>query len=125
MTDILIFLAHGSKNPQANSNTQELVEKLKIKEGGQFTNWLCAFLEFAEPDLNMAIETALLSKPNRITLFPYFLHMGNHVMQDIPRLLLNYQRQHPEVEFITLPPLGAYPQITDVILECLRSHHAS
>ncbi|HSH80488.1 MAG TPA: CbiX/SirB N-terminal domain-containing protein, partial [Herpetosiphonaceae bacterium] len=46
---------------------------------------------------------------------PYFLHLGNHVANDLPALLEQAQAQHPDVEFWMGDFLGQDALVADVI----------
>ena len=78
-----------------------------------------AFLEINRPSIPEGIELCTGLGAERIVLLPYFLHLGNHVGKDLPRLMLEGQIRHPEVEIILGPHLGYHPKLAEIVQERL------
>src|SRR5437879_1488705 len=91
----IILFAHGSAVAEANRQVgllAEEVSRLARRPAG------CAFLEMAQPDLPAAVARAADSGAQRIVVIPYFLTMGVHVRNDLPRLIEQQRALFPGVE---------------------------
>jgi sirohydrochlorin cobaltochelatase len=53
-----------------------------------------------------------------ITLVPLFLGMGRHAREDLPRLVIALQQQHPDVLFVLAPSVGEDDRLTQ-LMACL------
>ena len=119
MVDALIVFAHGSRRPEAN----EAVERVAAAaaEKGGFAIWRAAFLELAEPTLATAVEELHAAGAKRIVVTPYFLVMGVHLAEDLPRLLDEAAQAAPGVELVATPGLDGHPALADILSERARS----
>ena len=115
----LIFLAHGSRNPQANIEFINFADDVANSLQDKFATVQVAFLEFAEPNLAAVIQELLLDDSVReIAVFPFFLHRGNHVTKDIPAIVDNVKT---DVKIELLQPLGESPMLKDLVINLLGS----
>ncbi|MBI4459385.1 MAG: CbiX/SirB N-terminal domain-containing protein [Acidobacteria bacterium] len=115
-TAILIF-AHGSTVPEANQSVVRLAEEVSPKAKLPVR---CAFLELAQPDLAASIAGLVADGIRRIVIIPYFLSMGVHVRQDLPRLIEQQRARYPEVEILMSQSLESHPGMVEVILDRMR-----
>ena len=114
----VLLLGHGSKAENANEAMHRVEADLRDRHPG----WIVesAFLEINRPSIPEGIELCTGLGAERIVLLPYFLHLGNHVAQDLPRLMLEGQIRHPEVEIILGPHLGYHPKLAEIVQERLE-----
>ena len=109
-----IVLGHGSRNAEAN----HVLEKLSgLFHENTKAPTCCAFLQFAEPTLEQAIEACYSEDLDTITIIPVFLYPGVHIKEDIPRILGNLQGKYPEVTFELSEPIGADPRLIPILQE--------
>mgnify|MGYP002038302208 CR=1 FL=1 len=67
---------------------------------------LPAFLELAEPKILQQVQCAVEQGAKHIALFPYFLAPGRHLVEDLPAILEQCQRAHPNITFDLMPHLA-------------------
>ena len=115
-TAIIVF-AHGSAVPEANQGIARLAEEVSRRAGCAAG---CAFLEMAQPDLGGAIAETVAAGAHRIVVIPYFLAMGVHVREDLPRLIKRQRALFPEVEILVGESLESSPAMADVVLDRVR-----
>jgi len=78
----VLMLGHGSKRGEANDILREMAAALhNLKKFGVVEP---AFLQLEEPDFHQALEGLLKRGFRDITVMPYFLYCGAHVVKDIP-----------------------------------------
>ena len=113
----VLLLGHGSKAEGAN----EAMHRVEADLRDQHPGWIVesAFLEINRPSIPEGIELCTGLGAGRIVLLPYFLHLGNHVAKDLPRLMAEGQARHPEAEIILGPHLGYHPKLAEIVQERL------
>lgn len=114
MSSTLIVLGHGSRNPAATEQFNELVEQVRARRHDPV---LPAFMELAEPSLAEAVSQAVAAGADAIIVQPCFLFDGMHIRRDIPEMLSDFAAQHPQVAFRLGRPIGPDPRVADVLLE--------
>ena len=114
-TDALIVFAHGSRVPEANQAVVAVAESAAAQAG--FERKRAAFLELAEPDLKTAVTELAAEGARRIVVAPYFLVMGVHLRDDLPRLLDEAAAQVPGVQVFAGEQLGGHPLLAGVLAE--------
>ena len=116
-TTAIIVFAHGSAISEANSGVAALAEEIARRSGCPAS---CAFLDVAQPDLHSAVAVVVDAGARRIVVVPYFLTMGVHVREDLPRLLEAQRSRFPEVEILAGQSLEGYPGMAEMILDRVR-----
>jgi sirohydrochlorin cobaltochelatase len=111
-TDILL-IGHGSKDPNAKTSLQYVVDGLQ----DSYRNVSLCWLEIEEPNIKQGIDVCAKNNPNVLIIVPYFLHRGAHVKRDI------YEDLNPAMEksgikniFIT-KHLGTDVKLIDLVIE--------
>ncbi len=74
-------------------------------------------MELADPTISEAFEACVAQGADEIIVHPYFLSPGRHSKQDIPNMVKEVARNHPEVSFRVTEPLGLHDKIIEVVLE--------
>ncbi len=124
----LLLVAHGSRNPGSNDEIHALTGALRrLAENAsqrRFEIIDCAFLELAEPDIESAIGDLVRQGATEITVLPYFLAKGNHIIRDVPGKILNAQRQFPDLVVKTVPHIGEAANMLNLLLEHVNRHIA-
>lgn len=117
---VLLVLAHGSRRRGSNEEIRHMSARLAAQLGERYSRVMPAFLELAEPSIPAAIDAAVAAGADEVVLFPYFLAAGRHVCKDIPRLVAEARRRHPQARLDLRPYLGELPGLTQLLVESLR-----
>ncbi len=117
----IVFVAHGSRASAANDAHRAQATLLSDRTG--LAVWP-GFLELAEPSIPDAISAAA-ADAGRVLVLPYFLYPGRHVARDIPELVAQGARRHPEVEVQLLEAFGADPSVVDVLAQQVTAAFAA
>lgn len=112
----LLLIAHGSRRQASNDEVRELTQALKQQTDEQFQIVECAFLELAEPSIPDGVSACVEKGAESVTVLPYFLSAGRHVVTDIPEELQKAQNKHPQVNIKTAPYLGSAQGISEILL---------
>ena len=78
---------------------------------------VCAFLEFMEPALPAAIDDLVLRGCSEIVLVPLFMAQTGHTQRDLPRLLAEVRKHHPELQLRIAAPIGEAPEVVRAIAQ--------
>lgn len=112
----LLLVAHGSRREESNREIRDLAAALQREAAGTFDSVACAFLELAAPSIPEGIETCIAAGATEVVVLPYFLAAGNHVAHDIPALVDEKRRRHPQVGISLAPYVGAATEMRKLIL---------
>jgi len=55
-----------------------------------------------------------------VSVLPYFLARGTHVVEDIPEQVAIKQREHPHADIHITPYLGTFTDLPEVLLNLAR-----
>ena len=114
----LLVVAHGSRRKESNEEIAALAAKVAERAaGGEFGIVEYAFLELAEPSIPDGIETCLQQGASSVSVLPYFLARGTHVVEDIPEQVAIKQKEHPDSDIHITPYLGTVEDLPDVLLK--------
>ena len=116
MTGLVVF-AHGSKVEAANEAVRAVSASLAAN-GDYIVE--TAFLELGEPDLPGAVRRLVARGAGRIIVIPYFLTLGRHVEQDLPRIVKEISREHVSLSIEVTPPLDGHPALLEALLDRAR-----
>lgn len=109
----LLVMVHGSPRPVANDDMFAVVQM--VRDQGAFHAVAVGFMECNEPSIPAAIADCVSQGAQRIVAVPYFLHLGNHVADDLPTLIEQAEAQYPAVEFLMGDWLGHDPVIEGIM----------
>lgn len=115
MKEALLVLVHGSPRPVANNDVYAVVDVVRQQE--QFAIVEVGFIDCNLPTIPQAIEICVARGAERVIAVPYFLHTGNHVINDLPAMLEAAQARHPGIEFLMGDILGNDALLAEVIHE--------
>ena len=119
MKKSLLVVAHGSRRDASNDEVRALTERVRGASDERFAAIECAFLELAEPSIPDGLQRLIDDGARHITVLPYFLAAGRHVIEDIPEEVAVKQRQHPEVHIEIAPYLGTSETMPGLLLSML------
>ncbi len=107
-SDVLILLAHGSQHAPANHEVADLATSLSHKSTSHIVTH--AFLGVVPPTLPETLEHVVSSGATHVDVLPLFLNSGNHITKDIPALIEELRRIHPNITLRQLRHIGASKQ---------------
>lgn len=80
-----------------------------------------AFFSLGEPTLKHQVGMLVGRGCARIVIMQYFLYNGVHIEKDIPDMIADLRRRHPEVEFVLQPTLEGDPAMERLVADRLLS----
>lgn len=110
-----VVFAHGSRLEQANEQVRAAARALA--QAGGFELVETAFLECTPPDLLEAIDRLVEKGADRVVVIPYFLTLGRHAAQDLPRIAGEARRIHPHVRIEITETLDGHPALGQILLD--------
>lgn len=119
MTAALV-ISHGSRSAKTIEEVSALIRQLDQAHAADFVHY--AFLEIASPTIPEGIAECVRRGADQIIILLNFLNSGQHVDQDIPRILKAEGVKYPQVRFRLTPPVGQHPRITELFLNMIRTH---
>ncbi len=67
-----------------------------------------AHMELAEPSIGAAVAKCVAEGYKKVVVAPYFLSRGRHITSDIPAMVAEAQKAHPEVSCVIAEPIGVF-----------------
>jgi len=116
MERAIVLVDHGSRQPEASQTLLEVAELVRAEVG---EGWLVAVahLEIEPPTVADAIGACVAKGASEVVVQPYFLAPGRHASSDIPRLVAEVARTHPDVVIRVAEPLGAHLLLAKLVAE--------
>ncbi len=118
----VILLSHGSKSAASQAEVAELARRI-AREGG-FAYVQHAYLGSAEPLFADAVRQLVSRGASEVIVVLHFLNAGNHVSEDVPLLLEEVRKNHPNVHFSATRPVGLHPVIPALCCDLIREVQA-
>ena len=115
--NILILVAHGSRREESNLEVSSLSKKMLKFNSNQFDKVIPAFLEFASPSIQEAIEKCSEMGAQRVTVLPYFLSAGVHINRDIPEEVNKASQNFPNLEVNVTSYFGSRDEIAELLMK--------
>ncbi len=112
----LLLVAHGSRRSASNDEVRALALRL-TGIASKFDQIHCAFLELAEPSIPDGLQTLINQGASQITVLPYFLAAGRHVIEDIPAEINKVRMTGSNVKIIQADYLGRSEQLGEILLQ--------
>ena len=109
--NMVLLIAHGSRREQSNDEVREVAKRLEEVAAGSFDGVVPAFLELAEPSIQSGVALCSEAGARAVTVVPYFLSAGRHVVEDIPRELDEAVKQHPQLQIHLCQHIGGHPEM--------------
>ncbi|AJF07432.1 sirohydrochlorin chelatase [Geoalkalibacter subterraneus] len=118
MKTALLLIGHGSRIDGANATLHAIAEM--IRNLAEFDLVEVSFLSRDTAEIQEKIDACVQQGAQCILLYPYFLSAGTHVLNDLPSLLDDAARRHPDVKLTLAEPLGAHPKLAEIVCERAR-----
>lgn len=116
----LLIIAHGSRREESNTEILTLRDKIASRTPS-ISLVEHAFLELASPTIEEAANKLIAEGATEITVIPYFLVAGQHVVADIPEEIAAVKELHPGVSITTAPYFGASEGVVNEIVSQIES----
>jgi len=113
-----IVFAHGSRIEAANDAVRALAAELAHRGGYELVE--VAFLDCAPPDLSTVIGRLAEQGATRIVVIPYFLTLGRHTAEDLPRIAAEASRIHNGIRVDIAPPMDGHAALIGILLDRAR-----
>ncbi len=111
--EAIILLAHGSRVPEAGRDMEQVANRLKEKYTYPIVE-ICYFSRWG-PHFPEILEKCVHQGAKKIIVIPYFLHVGLHLLLDIPEMLQEEVRKFPQVKVILGKSLGFNEALVDLV----------
>ena len=89
----IVLFAHGARDPEWALPARRIAAE--VQQLRPEATVIVAFLEFMEPTLADAVETAAASGATDVRVVPLFLAQGGHLKRDVPTLMEEARQKHP------------------------------
>jgi sirohydrochlorin cobaltochelatase len=109
---VWILIAHGSRRAESSVDHAALCAAVAEAAG---TPVEPAYLEIAGPSIPEAVASAVDGGATTVVLLPYFLHPGNHVREDLPRIAQECRDAHPGTAVELRTHVGADPRLVGLL----------
>lgn len=117
----LLLIAHGSRRSQSNDEVREMAEKLIRLCADEYNIIHAGFLELADPLIPGGIKKCIDDGATSVTVLPYFLNSGRHVIEDIPNIVNEAKQHYPDVNIKIASHLGASALMMDLLISTANS----
>jgi precorrin-8X/cobalt-precorrin-8 methylmutase len=111
----VLFLGHGSRARSASAAMEAIIAAAQRRAGYEIV--ACGYLEFSDPTIPDAVRRCVEAGATRIVAIPYFLHVGMHMVRDLPRVLREQREQYAHVEFVMGRHIGMHGDLVEVLLD--------
>lgn len=121
MTAYIVF-AHGSSVESANDAVRAVAKEAARRGGWKLFE--TAFLGGGRPNLEEAATRLAGEGATEIVVIPYFLTSGLHLERDLPALIAEIRRAHPDLPIRATEPLDGHPGLIDAVLDRAEQVHS-
>lgn len=115
MKTAILLMAHGSRIAEANTAVNQIAAM--VKQFGDYDIVEVSFRENHSPNIQQGIDACVAQGAERILLVPYFLYMGAHVQEDLPREMEEARVRHPGVEMAMGRHLGVHKRLAKLVVD--------
>ncbi len=116
----LLIVAHGSRRGASNDEVRVLAQRVAEHLQLPANNVQVAFLELALPSIETALDECFNNGTDEVSVLPYFLSSGTHVVNDVPREIAAAQAKWPDKTIKVLPHIGAAETMISLISSTYR-----
>lgn len=111
----LLLMAHGSPDAQANRPIYGVARR--IRSYGRYAAVTVCFMDLNQPRIPDTVDALVERGITTMIAVPYFLHLGNHVVDDLPAIVADARSRHPSCTLLLAEHLGYDRLLVDVIAE--------
>lgn len=118
----VILLAHGSRDPHWIAPFSQMLEQ--VREQSPHNKVELAYLELAEPSLEMKIEELADAGFLQLEVIPLFFAAGKHLRKDVPLEVEQVQQQLQQrglnIKVELHGPIGLEPEVATAISQTIQ-----
>ena len=114
----VLLVSHGSRSQKTKEEIARLVNELKKESRVPIVEY--AFLEIESPSIPEGIEICARKGATKIIVLLNFLNAGQHVDQDIPRIVKAAAPKYPKISFQVTAPVGRHSKMRDLFLSLIE-----
>lgn len=123
MKSALVLFGHGARDPRWAEPFQRLQKLLQSRRPDIEVS--LAFLELMAPRLPDVVVGLKQRGCMHITVVPVFFGQGGHVLRDLPAIIEQLKREHPELNLDVAKAVGEDETVLNAIANyCIASHQA-
>ncbi len=82
---------------------------------------VACYLEAARPGVQRSVDRCVARGAGRILFVPYFLYLGGHVGQDLPKEIARARSRHPGLQVRMAGHLGYDRRLVSIVADRIRS----
>jgi len=109
----IILLGHGSRVPDASQDMERVARGLRSRYHHALVE-ICHMSQLG-PHFPETFEKCVRLGATEVLVLPYFLHLGQHLRSDIPRILREQAEGFPHVKLVLGKHLGFDPLLVDLL----------
>jgi sirohydrochlorin ferrochelatase len=109
----IILLGHGSRVPEAGKHMERVAAGLKKRYGYHIVE-IC-YMSRLGPHFPEIFEKCVALGATDVTVIPYFLHDGLHLVLDIPEMMQEIAVEYPQVRLVLGKNLGFDDVLIDLV----------
>ena len=109
----IVLFAHGARDPEWARPFERIRDRVRASRPECPIG--LAYLEVMTPPLDEAIASLAAEGASSITVFPLFMAQGGHLKHDLPRLLDEIRKSHPNLPIALESAIGEVPEILEAI----------
>ena len=114
----ILIVAHGSRIKETENTLVSVLKMVGEKMPGLYIEH--AFMEFSEQTLEKAVKALIDRNVSEIKVVPYFLFMGVHLREDIPKMIKECTADYPHINVVMGEPLGVDSRLADILVDRIR-----
>ncbi|AGT32126.1 sirohydrochlorin cobaltochelatase [Geobacillus genomosp. 3] len=115
----ILFVGHGSRDPEGNEQVREFVEQLRPRLASSFHVETC-FLEFGRPSISEGIERCAEVRATEVAVVPLILLPAGHSKLHIPAEIDEAKKRYPHIAFRYGRPIGVHEETFEILKERLQ-----
>ena len=115
----ILLCGHGSRNPETAEEFHILVARVQEKLSPQTVTG--AFLQFNQPNIRDGLQKIYDQGQREIIVQPVTLYNANHTKNDIPEILAEFTKTHPDVNLQYGTFLGLAPMVIEAAIFSIQS----
>ena len=111
----ILVIAHGSRAKETEAVPEVVLNMVKARMPGIIME--LAFMEFSERTIEKGVAALAARGVTEIKIVPYFLFMGIHLKEDIPRIVAQCAVNYPGIHITMGEPLGVDKRLADILVD--------
>ena len=117
----LLIIDHGSKRKAANDMIFDVVKIVQSLKPQLLV--VGAHMELADPTIEDGINQCINQGATSIVVQPFMLSPGRHSVSDIPNMVKDIAKKHPNISITLGKHFGTHQKIAEIILEQTGLNH--